>query len=61
MALSNSARQQLIDATRIHRERLGLDPDTGAVLRAPSITRRSALAVTIAGIVSHITRKRGQA
>lgn len=56
MALSDVDRQTLIEATRKHRERCGLDQETGK--STSKITRRSALAAVFAGIASRL-RMRG--
>lgn len=52
MTLNDADRQRLIEATRQHRQRLGLDPTTGKVTN--TITRRNALAAVFAGIASRL-------
>lgn len=57
MALDNADRQRLLEATRKHRQRLGLDPTTGKITN--TITRRSVMAAVFAGIASRLGRMRG--
>lgn len=58
MALSDIDRQRLIEATRKHRSRLGIDPTTGKAT-ANKITRRSALVATFSAVVARVAGKRG--
>lgn len=51
MTLDNADRQRLREATRKHRQRLGIDPATGKPV-TNTITRRNALAAVFAGIAS---------
>ena len=56
MALSHVERQTLIEATRKHRQRCGLDQETGKITN--TITRRSVLAAVFASIASRVKGKR---